>query len=159
MRHLRRAGVRTSDVSCSISPKRYYSAYFGVPGLGEVRVSDHPAARELFTSNMSLDRPKTYLDLARAFVARHNSATGGNLAVIEREPYILDACAAAILEETLEARRLEAADALARLTAEESARREWWNARIAESGLPGDPKDIKAKLKKGGVRYPSPSKE
>jgi hypothetical protein len=154
VQQLNRAGVRVSEPSFSRSKKGYYSAYFGVPGMGEVRVSDHPLVPELSTANISISGAPSYIDLAKAFIFKHNQITGGDLTVIDQPPYIIGASAGAELLAAIEADRLARAAAREALAKNELRRREWWDGQIAASGLAGTPKEIKFQLKSRGLRYP-----
>lgn len=127
--------------------------------MGEVRVSDHPVMNGTLTSNISFNRPASYLELAKAFVAKHNSVASGNLAVIDFEPYILGAESAGVLLAEKEARENLAATYQAERVRIESDRRAWWDEQVAASGLAGDYKEIKAVLKRQGLRYPAVEKD
>lgn len=151
---LNRAGIRASDASLSRSKKGYYSAYFGVPGMGEVRVSDHPIVRELSTADISISGPPSYIDLAKAFIFKHNEITGGDLTVLDQPPYIIGAAAGSDLLAAIEAEKAARAAAREALVEYEARRREWWAGQIAASDLEGTPKEIKFQLKSRGVRYP-----
>jgi hypothetical protein len=154
VQQLNSAGIRATDVTCSRSKNGFYSAYFGVPGLGEVRVSDHPLVRNISTADISISSPASYIDLAKAFVFKHNQATGSNLTVIDRHPYIMDTTAGAELIAAIEADRIAREAAREALIKYEGRRSEWWSEQIAASGLKGTPKEIKFQLKSRGVRYP-----
>jgi hypothetical protein len=154
VQQLNKAGIRASEPSFSRSRKGYYSAYFGVPGLGEVRVSDHPIVHSLSTADLSISSPPSYIDLAKAFIFKHNQVTGGDLTVIDQAPYIIGAADGAELLAAIEADRLARAAVREALAAEVARRRAWWEGQIAASGLPGTPKEIKYQLKSRGVRYP-----
>lgn len=147
---LNRAGIRATEASLSRSRNGYYSAYFGVPGMGEVRVSDHRIVRQLSTADISISGPASYIDLAKAFIFKHNQITGGDLTVLDQPPYIIGAADGADLLAAIEAERM----ARAELVEYEARRREWWAEQIAISGLAGTPKEIKFQLKSRGVRYP-----
>ncbi len=152
--HLNRAGIRATEASLSRSRKGYYSAYFGVPGMGEVRVSDHPIVPQLSTADISISRPVSYIDLAKAFIFKHNEITGGDLTVLDQPPYIIGAAAGAELLATIDAQRAAIAAEREELERYVARRREWWAEQIAASGLEGTSKEIKYQLKSSGVRYP-----
>lgn len=150
---LNRAGIRATEASLSRSRNGYYSAYFGVPGMGEVRVSDHRIVRQLSTADISISGPASYIDRAKAFIFKHNQITGGDLTVLDQPPYIIGASAGADLLAAIEAGRMARAAERAELMEYEARRREWWAGQIATSGLAGTPKEIKYQLKSRGVRY------
>lgn len=154
VQHLNKAGIRASQPSFSRSRNGFYSAYFGVPGMGEVRVSDHPIVRELSTADISISSPASYIDLAKAFIFKHNEITGGDLTVLDQPPHIIGAASGAELLAVIEAQ--SAARVAEREEQERNVarRREWWAVQIAMSGLEGTPKEIKFQLKSRGVRYP-----
>jgi hypothetical protein len=122
--------------------------------MGEVRISDHPLVRYTSTADISISGPPSYIDLAKAFVFKHNEIMGGDLTVIDRQPYIISAAAGAELLQSIELEGLEREAARAALEAEVARRREWWAKQIAKSGLDGSYKEVKYELKRRGLRYP-----
>lgn len=144
---LQEAGVRTSDILLTTSRFGYRSAYFAVPHIGEVRVSDHRVNDAHPTSDISISSPRSFIDLVRAYVYVHNARHPRKLGVIKREPFLMELGEA---EEYIK---------------DKTARREWhemvqaaragfWSERIATSGLDGDPEEIKALLRLQGIRPP-----
>lgn len=155
VRHVKRVGIRATEPVFNTSRKGYYSAYFGVPGLGEVRVSDHPMDKSRSTADISISSPLSYLDLAKAFVFKHNQILGTDLTVLDQPPYIVGKGEGAELIRRIEEMRIRNEAARAVLAADVSARIEWWKKQISESGLEGSPKEVKHQLKRRGVRYPA----
>ena len=154
VRHVNRVGIRATEPVFSTSRKGYYSAYFGVPGLGEVRVSDHPMGKSRSTADISISSPSSYLDLAKAFAFKHNQILGTDLTVIDQPPYIVGKGEGADLIRRIEEMRIRKEAARAALAADVSARIEWWEKQISASGIQGTPKEVKHQLKRRGVRYP-----
>lgn len=132
----------------------YRSAYFAVPGIGEVRISDHPLNDAHPTSDVSISSLVSFVDLARAYVYVDNRSQPRKLSVLEHDPFIMEAAEAVTFVANLEAEkeaRLAAREALVR---EEDARRAFWDDQVARSGLEGDYKEIKFQLKMTGIRCP-----
>lgn len=155
VKRLNAAGVRTSDVLLTTSKFGYRSAYFGVPGIGEVRVSDHPINDAHPTSDISISSPATFLDLARAYAYVHNKSQPRQLAVLEHDPFLMEVGEAEVYLAGLEqekAARLAASEIVKRA---EAARRAFWDDQVARSGLDGDYKEVKFLLKMQGVRCPA----
>lgn len=154
VRKLKAAGVRTSDVVLTTSKLGYRSAYFGVPGIGEVRVSDHPLNDAHPTSDVSISSPASFVDLALAYVYVHNRSQPRKLSVLDQDPFIMEAADAVTHLaniETEKAARLAGSEVIKRA---EDARRAFWDEQVANSGLDGDYKDVKFQLKMQGVRCP-----
>lgn len=154
VRHLRGAGVRATDPVLVKGRTGFYSAYFGVPGLGEVRLSDHPKGKSA-TVDVSISSPSSYLDATRALVFAYNSATGADLVVLERRPYVASSAAAKELLEEIERERVEKAEAAAAKADFVSERHAFWERQVAESGIEGSFKEVKFELKRRGMRYPA----
>ncbi|NTF17811.1 hypothetical protein G6L37_05310 [Agrobacterium rubi] len=104
---------------------------------------------------MSISSPSTYLDLARAFVFKHNELTDSDLTVVDQPPYIIDASEGLDLIRSIEETRIRNEAARSALATDVAARIEWWAARVAESGLDGTPREIKHQLKRQGMRFPA----
>nr|WP_250808517.1 hypothetical protein [Neorhizobium tomejilense] len=151
---LRQAGIRTSDIVRTRTKYGYCSAYFGVFGIGEVRVSDHPMSGKQ-ASDVSISNPVSYLDLLKAYAFYHNRHHSVQLAVLEDPPTLMEVSAAerhlAALEEDAKA-KAATQGAYNRLEAE---RRAFWQVKVAESGLEGTYQEVKFQLKMMGVRHTS----
>lgn len=159
VKQLNAIGIRATAPALNKSKRGYYSAYFGVPGLGEVRVSDHPLAVSSSIADVSISSPASYADLAKAYVYKHNLTFGTDYAVVGTPSMIIDRMEGAALLAATEEARLNKAAARAALDADVAARTEWWDRKVAESGLEGSPKEIKQTLKRQGMRYPAPPEE
>jgi hypothetical protein len=154
VRKLQGAGVRTSDAVLTTSKYGYRSAYFAVPGIGEVRVSDHPLNDAHPTSDVSISRPASFIDLARAYVYVHNKSQPRKLSVLEDDPFIMEASEAVTEIARMEAEKASKLAAFEAYKKIEVARRAFWDDQIARSGLEGDHKDVKFQLRMQGVRCP-----
>jgi hypothetical protein len=154
VKKINKAGVRTSDILLTTSKFGYRSAYFGVPGIGEVRVSDHPLNDAHPTSDVSISRPASFLDLARAYAFVHNRNHQRTLVVIEHDPFIMEIGEAISFMEAIENEKAERLAVSEVVQKAEAARRAFWDEQVSNSGIEGDYKDIKFQLKMMGVRCP-----
>jgi hypothetical protein len=151
---LKDAGVRTSDVLLTTSKFGYRSAYFAVPGIGEIRVSDHPLNEAHPTSEISISSPTSFHDLATAYAYAHNKYHARKLAVLAHDPFLMEVGEAEAYVARLESEKAERLAKSEILKKAEDARRAFWDEKISTCGIEGDYKDVKFQLKMMGVRCP-----
>ncbi|MBY3432730.1 hypothetical protein HFN89_00890 [Rhizobium laguerreae] len=132
----------------------YRSAYFAVPGIGEIRVSDHPLNDAHPTSEISISSPTSFHDLAKAYAYAHNKYHVRKLAVLAHEPFLMEVGEALAYVERLESEKVERLAKSELIKRTEDARRAFWDEKVSTCGIEGEYKDIKFQLKMMGVRCP-----
>lgn len=148
---LRGLGLKTSEVTATCSRAGFCSAYFAVHGIGEVRVSDHPPTKHT-TSDLNIFDVNSLKDVCAKYADEHNRRHELGLIAVNRTPFLLLSDSESI------ARWNKKQNRVARIQEEEEMAREFWQKRVAESGLEGSFREVKSALKIQGVKFIPPER-
>lgn len=164
-RRLSGMGLHISGLTHNVSRGGWYSSYFGVVGVGEVRISDHPINAKHPTSDVSIGDAGSFEDLCCRYVLAHNELHPVKLEAVDEKPYILRSSevdywrrSKAEAAERRETRRLAAhlkeIESQDQLRATKLAKKTFWDDQVARSDIEGPYKFVVARLKACGVRFP-----